>query len=248
MKIIPLNKGEFKNKVVFNDGEIDSLMELLYFEFWNKSLDMAMPEIDFDIFMDDFMVRKGIEFDPEAEELPSDILGRTCFNNDGTALIQINKSLYARRSDSNYKGRVNFTIAHEVFHALYHRPLFGNKANSTIECLQRDLFKPQARYTPYYEIQANRGAAALILPKEVFVHHFLKERNAYGINSNSVLLDTPRYFNNVVSYLSKLFGASKVAVKRRLSDLGCLRVSEFEQSDNKIYSVGDILMGRGWEN
>lgn len=245
MNIYPDRSGRFSQMIYFEPGEIDNMMEELYLEFFDGRADFDNPALPIDDFME-FLNTKGIEFDPETrfDAGAESVLGRTVFNKDGSALIQISDELHSQRSSYRYHGRYNFTVSHEVFHALNHRvlfqgmeyqgALFESDTGNEIQCLNRDVFPPKEKLTktPPHEVQANMGASALLMPKSIFTSHFTRERNSYGISSNGDLLLREDAFVSVVGYLSKAFGASKQAVKIRLGNLGLLHdefQEEFEQ-------------------
>jgi hypothetical protein len=108
------------------------------------------------------------------------------------------------------------------------RNLFSQDDQSAIKCLQRDIdgylanLGVSKRDMPWWEFQANTGGAALLLPKTMFLDHFKMERNAYGIKDNIELVQNDHILGLVIGYLAEMFKTSKLAIKIRLTQLGCL--------------------------
>ncbi len=254
MNIRPTPSGSFANNIYFDEGEIDALMEEHYLGFWNGECDFEKPALDMNKFAGEYLAAKRIEFDPEAptEDFTSNVLGKTIFNRDGSRVILINKILRENIKKSGWIGRYNFTVAHECFHALMHGALFefpqgqlemglGHAQPGVHACLNRDMIDDASRTntkTPWQEVQANRGASALLLPKTIFSEHFVRERNSYGIDSGTGLLTRQDRFDAVVGYLAKTFGASKQAVKYRILSLGLLQDNAQMEFDE--ISGGDV--------
>lgn len=85
------------------------------------------------------------------------------------------------------------------------------------------------------------------MPKELFLAHFERERNAYGIRDNGELVRDEYLFNAVVEYLANTFHVSKQAVKIRLYELKQIPNPQQEEffRDSGFVSIGDVFMGRG---
>lgn len=255
MKIQRAKSGPFPNFVYFEEGEIDSLMEDHYFGCWGGKLDLSSPGLNMKDFIDSYLSDRKIEFDPKASssELGIGVLGKTIFNPDGSKIIQVEQTLFDNRENSKYRGRYNFTVAHESFHALHHAVLFdfsqkqlewNEKEKPVITCMNRDVLhhenesESHSRKSPWYEVQANMGSSALLMPKTIFTEHFRKETKAYGL-TGSDLLERKDVFTSVVGYLSSSFGASKQAVKFRISSLGLFQ--EGLQAEFQEMMGGDEL-------
>lgn len=96
-----------------------------------------------------------------------------------------NKKIYVNTSQS--LSRQRFTLAHEIGHAYLHK-----EGNEGIVDLRSNIDNPQTEK----EREANQFAAALLMPKKEFIRQWVQWKG-----------DT--------EMLSKLFGASKDAVKIR---------------------------------
>ena len=81
------------------------------------------------------------------------VLGGICFD---TQIIFINTAF------ESHEGRHAFTIAHEIGHHILHKPYYQSQAE--LLCRNKDK--------PIYELQADRFAAALLLPKPFIDKHW----------------------------------------------------------------------------
>lgn len=75
-----------------------------------------------------------------------DVLGGICFNS---------QTIFINLSVESHEGRHAFTIAHEIGHHILHKQYFTEQ---NVLCRNQDK--------PIYEIQADRFAAALLLPAQ----------------------------------------------------------------------------------
>lgn len=107
----------------------------------------------------------------------------------------------------HHENRQRFTIAHELGHFAYHRPLLDAGTNDT-RAYRTDpetrLFN--AKIQRRQEIEANRFAAALLMPRDRL----------------SEWMDTIRGVNDPVERLARAFRVSPHAMKIRMGDLGLL--------------------------
>lgn len=234
MKRIPDKERKFPYRIWFETGEIDDLMENHLLSFEKKVKQIKTPPVPVDLFVEKYL---DVDFDNYAKlKTPKEnILGATYFLNDGRIAIKIDKSVTEQADSEENNGRYNFTVCHEAFHAMCHKELFlqdksqiefsGLEKKKQIECLGRDfgIFSEKKNLTtPWWEVQANMGAAALLMPKTMFLEYFISERNAYGALDNYKLVSQRNTLYSVVSYLANTFGASMEAVKIRLNQLNCL--------------------------
>jgi Zn-dependent peptidase ImmA (M78 family) len=124
---------------------------LQYFESIQKPIELPVPVED----IAEFYLGYALTYTTDGIFSDPDVLGGICFDNQ---TIFINMSVEA------HEGRHAFTIAHEVGHHVLHSKHF----TSLTELLCRNKDKPN------YEIQADRFAAALLLPskfiKDNWVH------------------------------------------------------------------------------
>lgn len=116
--------------------------------------------------------------------LDEDVMGRASFTYQGFERIEINDGLVADTSLTGVR-RVRSTLAHEIGHAVLHEDLFVERllfernqgllfgdaernAPVAIVCRNSDIFgKP--RKSDWWEIQANKFMAAVLMPKPLLL-------------------------------------------------------------------------------
>jgi len=115
-------------------------------------------------------------------ELPKDVLGKATFTEGGLAKIEVNRDLCEHSSElANIRTRS--TLAHEIGHGELHSDRFADKlrherlhggacdasmaATRTIEtvCRKEQIFRYQK--DEWWEIQANKFMAAVLMPKHL---------------------------------------------------------------------------------
>jgi Zn-dependent peptidase ImmA (M78 family) len=134
------------------------------------------------------------------------------------------ETVYVDMPKNPVTGRYRFTLAHEVGHFELHRnflkhdatqcELFSTgKARSSIVCRAEDRIKP-------IEWQANKFAAALLMPRRMIIYRIRHFKELYGLQS---LIDVPvtelLSGDELVSYVSVWFEVSTTAARIRLEDL-----------------------------
>lgn len=219
-------------RLVCSGADIDEAMEDRYLRFYKGTCNMNHPAIDLDRFIEETLTQEDIGYEPEADDLPNVVLGATKFNPDGSRLIQINKTLYHQRDLATVRGRFRFTCAHEIFHALFHGPLFRKSANGgrLIEYhIQEDMVTPPQEIKDFIEWQAHRGAAALLMPVSIFkekVKQFRAKSRDHGFLLQSLVAS---------------FDVSKQSAEIRLKTLGLLvlREDDFVLEHDGIDSYSD---------
>ena len=70
--------------------------------------------------------------------------------------------IYVNASVHDHDGRYSFTVAHEIGHHVLHKGVYLDNKSSNGEILCRDT-----REKPHIETEADRFAAALLMPNEV---------------------------------------------------------------------------------
>lgn len=169
-----------------------------------------------------------VTFDQYAA-LPAEVLGLTEFDPRRAPTVRINKVLTGTAMDSDWcppgiEGRWRATVAHEAAHVILHRILYDEALNQGSlfstdttdavvpklqRCLKRDLSHRGAA-ADWREVQANRGMAALLMPKK----QFAKAARAVGVGSTSQEIDV------ACRTLASQFGVSRQATTIRLKTLG----------------------------
>ena len=198
-------------RLVCTGIDIDEAMEERYLKFHNGTCDIDHPALDIERFIDENLRNEHIEYEPEAIDLPNSVLGSTQFNSDGSRLIRISSVLYRQRNSLTKKGRFRFTCAHESFHAIFHSRLFrkGGRLICSGQHVREDMVESIPMQSDFTEWQANRGAAALLMPRLIFMENVKRIRTVSG----SVNTDT------LVQNLSTRFDVSKRSVQIRLQTL-----------------------------
>lgn len=146
-----------------------------------------LPAAPSPIAVDKFCDRKwGVPED--YEKLPPDVMGYAAFTCNGFDRIVINSMLDDDQSATG-QIRIRSTTAHEIGHAVLHTKLFMEKilfdqeqallfgaverktvpsVEPRIVCRDTGIFA-EKRQSPWWEIQANRFMAALLMPKPLFL-------------------------------------------------------------------------------
>jgi hypothetical protein len=166
-------------------------------------------------------------------DLAGDVLGQTEFARDRPPHVRINRALTERAFDDpetppGAEGRWRATVAHEAAHVMFHAQLFTAPPNLDLfsaqpsegilhRCELKDvLFRGRA--SDWKEIQANRGMAALLMPRSLFVRVARQSfHGALGTDS-----PTPAEAARLIPHLAGLFNVSKQALGIRLETLGLL--------------------------
>jgi hypothetical protein len=180
--------------------------------------------VDLEALLDDHL---RVPFDQHAD-LPLDVLGLTEFHPRRAPTVRINKDLTGIIDGDwippGIEGRWRATVAHEAAHVILHRMLFDEPLNqgslfaadaaphvkpALQRCLKRDL-KHRAGNYDWREVQANRGMAALLMPRKLFTK---MARSTLKGTSSQEIWDASRV-------LAAKFGVSGQAATIRLNTLG----------------------------
>ncbi len=210
MQWITDSQSTYGCRLVCTGDDIDEAMEERYLRFYNGTSKIDHPAIDIERFIDELRSER-IEYEPEAADLPDNVLGETQFNPDGSRLIRISSGLYCQRNSLLNKGRFRFTCAHEGFHAMCHSRLF-RKGGSLIcsgQHVREDMVESTLVSADFTEWQANRGAAALLMPRSIFRENVKSIRRTVGISN----------VDSLVQNLATRFDVSKRSVQIRLQTL-----------------------------
>ncbi len=222
MQWIDDSKSQYGRRFVCSGKDIDEVMEEHYLKFHKGNHNFDQSAFDIERFIEECLRKEEIEYEPEAIDLSVGVLGETRFNPDGSRLIRISAKLYRQRHLPAARARFRFTCAHEAFHAMFHGPLFAR--GGRIVCLGRhireDFVEPRNETVDFIEWQANRGAAALLMPQSIFTECVKRERKT---NRRSGGIDL------LIDNLSARFDVSKQSVKIRLQSLGLWAQPEDEQ-------------------
>jgi hypothetical protein len=178
------------------------------------------PIVDIERFVEHHL---GAELDLGADLEPG-VLGLTELRVGQPARVLVSRDLsdsaFAEEPGSGVLGRWRATVAHEAIHVMLHRILFelnadqgtffdddGAASTSLMRCLKRDVGFGIRPRDPR-EWQANKGMAALLMPRPLFAELARHEK------------DAGRTESDLVAWLATTFAVSRQAAGIRLSTLG----------------------------
>jgi len=218
-----------KNAPTFlRNSEIEEEAALLLAQFGEQHVYITSPPIPVDEIVEEHL-KLVIEYrDLRAEFPEGDVLGAIWFQN---RVIAIDQSLVPEDNPA-MRGRYRFTLAHEIGHWQLHRKLYAALKNEQLlwsggsdqpdHVLRSDLSDPK-------EVQANRFAACLLMPRELVKCEwkrefggldplFLQELRANRSDNapDEVILD------KAARPLATAFEVSATAMRIRLEGLGLL--------------------------
>lgn len=172
-------------------------------------------------------------------DLEPDVLGLTQFSPGRPPLVSINAELTGAvdsgESAPGLVGRWRATLAHEAAHIVLHRYLFEPDLNQTqlfvipsagpvtkgglMRCLKRDVGAAVAS-KDWRELQANRGMAALLMPRTTFKRVAFQRMSANSLSD--VTVGSPAA-DDLVAELAAHFSVSKQAAGIRLETVKIAR-------------------------
>jgi hypothetical protein len=187
------------------------------------------PIVDLERFAEHHL---RVELDQYAA-LEPEVLGLTEFVSGRRPRVSINADLTGAAIDDDEAplglvGRWRATVAHECAHVLLHDVLFRDDARQAelfaaapsvspglMRCLKRDVgYGVQA--SDWREVQANRGMAALLMPRELFCQVAADAMASLGIAPPAVGSPDASVLAREVA---ERFGVSRQAAKIRLATL-----------------------------
>jgi hypothetical protein len=183
-----------------------------------------------------------VPFDQYAE-LGPDILGVTEFIPGDKPRVQINRDLTGSALDDDDSplsilGRWRATVAHEASHVILHQILFDKHTNqpSLFDLLDDPLPTPEPprvfrslkrdvsfafKGGDWREIQANKGMAALLMPKTFFLICCERELKKSPLPPRRIGIGDPAVLA-LAARLAEQFQVSRQAAAIRLDTLGIL--------------------------
>jgi IrrE N-terminal-like domain len=188
------------------------------------------PAVDIEAFIEDHL-RASLD---QHAALDATVLGLTEFEVGKAPAVRINGDLTGSAMDGDWtppgvKGRWRATLAHEASHIVLHRSLYELNPDQTamfaddsrttgpvlLRCLKRDVAPCRAR-GDWREVQANRGMAALLMPKTLFVKAANRELGHFGDGG----------LDGMARRLAQQFEVSREAARIRLATLGYERATD----------------------
>lgn len=162
-----------------------------------------------------------------------EILGKITFD---PLKIYITKELQLN------KYRWRFTLAHEVGHLILHQNTLKNYVTENIDIAEMlSLSGKFSSYTnKYLEMQANKFASILLLPKEPFLREVQKFFDKENLRKGYLYLDhqavNQKLLRDLLLILQAKFDVSSEAAKYRLYSFSLIK-------NNDMKSVKEILKG-----
>jgi hypothetical protein len=206
-------------RIWFEAGEIDQVMED---ELQHAGLESASQHaaVDIEAFIETYLHASLDQY----ADLESNVLGLTEFGGGTAPHVRINRDLTGSAMDGEWcppgiHGRWRATLAHEASHIVLHRMLFEVNMDQTklfedvatsgvlFRCLKREV-SYQSAGRDWREVQANRGMAALLMPKTIFLQAAKEEVERRGS------------LQAVTSRLARRFEVSREATAIRLATFG----------------------------
>lgn len=172
---------------------------------------------------------------------------QTLILEEGTMLVEA--SLLGQES----RPRLRFTKAHEVGHWIAHRTYHSadkrryEYRSTYIACrsttIEQVSFKKKNRTTEeWMELQADKMAAALLMPKEPFIEAAISAMLKAGLSTKCIIEEEHRGQNwDVIEDISDKFQVSKTATKIRMKQLGLYMTRE-EYHDR----FWEMMEKKGW--
>jgi hypothetical protein len=194
-------------RLFYKEHEIEAIME----DELAKSGYPGRGQVDVDGFVENHL---GIV--PDFVPLPEGVQGATDFSRDGSVRMRISALLSERAMDESAAERLlRTTLAHEAAHVLLHRILFLQQSeamfrseSSRLELCRDIQFTSRGYSGEWWEWQANRGMAALVLPKSAVVTAVRRLRASAASQDQQEV------------ELARMFNVSRQAATYRMQQLG----------------------------
>jgi hypothetical protein len=235
----PYRERDGKPALWFNDGEIDHWMEV---ELHRTGLYPTErdPVVKIEAFVDRHLRADLDTYAP----LPPTVLGQTQFRPGSRPKILINGQLTTLVFDqpgapAGLRSKWRMTVAHEASHVLLHQRLFHLDDRQTLlfptdhdpdeelqcyRCLEHHLEGRVPGHDPR-EVQANRGMAALLMPKTFFLAQYAAELDALGRLDTGLDRDSLEVAR-VAQRIAAQLDVSIQSVRIRFEELNVLRTRD----------------------
>jgi Zn-dependent peptidase ImmA (M78 family) len=192
-------------KVPFiNSTKIEEAAEKFRRKYWNNVLPVNIENI--------------IDVKLEINIIPVPEMEKIAYTN---ALITSNwKAIYVDKNlfeNERRQTRLRFSLAHEIGHCILHKHIYDSFGIKSVEDFYRFIEDiPQEQYS-YLEIQANKFASQLVIPRESLSTELNKELKNIGEEIKSI--DRQALKPYIANPLSRKFGVSAEAMEIALGDL-----------------------------
>lgn len=222
-----MKKGNFIKQPYFTDNEIEAICTE------KLRVHGFLPDSPAEIRIDRF-IEKCFNVVPEYEELPPGVLGYTQFGPSGVEEIYVSRKL-DEKGDKVSDRRIRTTLAHEAGHGFLHLQLFQfkhapqslfpediNMEQKKILCREELDNKPNNQKRKGYdgrwwEFQANRAMASLLLPRSLVLDVADPFLSKEGLLEITIMKDAKR--DEFEKVLSDIFNVNPVVARIRLNQL-----------------------------
>lgn len=180
-------------------------------KYWDKILPVDIEKI-IDVYL-------------EINIIPLPNLEKLC-NTD--ALITSDwKSLYIDKDlfeDERRQNRLRFSLAHEIGHLILHKNFYTSLRISSFEDFYQFIDLVPAEQYRYLEIQANKFAGHLLVPRDLLDNKFNKELKRAGQQIDINNLDNKLLLKSYIANpLAKEFGISQESMEIILNEIDFLK-------------------------
>ena len=165
-------------------------------------------------------IEKIIDVNLEINIIPLPDLEKLC-NTD--ALITSDwKSLYIDKDlfeDERRQNRLRFSLAHEIGHLVLHKSFYASLVINSFEDFYKFINSVSAEQYRYLEIQANKFAGHILVPRNLLNNELNKELKRAGQKINIDNLDKLLLKSYIANPLAKVFGISQESMEIILNEL-----------------------------
>jgi hypothetical protein len=205
----------------FDDAEFDEIMDRVR----QRAGDVYTEGRGVDV---EEVLMKVYGIDPDYLELPRGVLGRTVFNTNGIMDVHLSRGLSERAERSRVaRQRLRSTMGHECGHVALHRTLqlgalgVAPTDAPAILCRASAFKKDSGRAGEWWEYQANRAMASLLMPKDLVGGVLCRILSAHGHDRVETALEVGEG-PEILRELTRIFDVSFEVALYRLGDLGLL--------------------------
>lgn len=147
-------------------------------------------------------IANDFDFKTYKETLPNNLSGDIYINGDTVKEYKHDKIILVNKKEELFHQR--FVIAHELAHYLF--DFIGNPDYQDTRIKFSDTYYKNRHETPQ-EKRANRFAASILMPKELFIrqYNYIK-----SIDSNKIF---------IITYLSRFFETSVDSIEKRILEV-----------------------------
>ena len=244
------DRSPWGKRVYFESHEFETMMQGLLLR---AGSDVFVAGSGVDV---DRVLLAGLELEADYVSLPNGVLGRTLFLADGSAQVQVSRELADEAEvDTIARRRLRTTLAHECGHVACHRTLFladtetislfpssEGQEEEKPAILCRESTVAPGYSGEWWEYQANRCMASLLLPRHLLAPQFRAVLTSVGVDSYEEAAKQGKD-EGMVRTLANMFDISWQALLYRLRDLGFIPTRD--QLDQRNMEVeGDLLLTR----